>query len=64
MSRHRSISQAFFSIIDRHRGVHLCGNPDWDFLLGLDLDVLSLDWRCHSMGDCAHQLFIRSELSA
>ncbi|MCK5554186.1 MAG: hypothetical protein KAJ09_13630, partial [Deltaproteobacteria bacterium] len=21
----------------------LCGNPDWDFLLSLDLDVLSLD---------------------
>jgi len=33
----------FFSMIDRPRGVHLCGNPDWDFLLGLDLDVLSLD---------------------
>jgi hypothetical protein len=33
----------FFSQIDRPRGVHLCGNPDWDFLLGLDLDVLSLD---------------------
>ena len=25
------------------RGVHLCGNPDWSFLLGLDLDILSLD---------------------
>ncbi len=33
----------FFSMVDRPRGVHLCGNPDWDFLLGLDLDVLSLD---------------------
>ncbi len=33
----------FFSMIDRPRGVHLCGNPDWDFLLGLDLDVLSMD---------------------
>ncbi len=33
----------FFSIVDRPRGIHLCGNPDWDFLLGLDLDVLSLD---------------------
>jgi hypothetical protein len=33
----------FFSLIERPRGVHLCGNPDWDFLLGLDLDVLSLD---------------------
>ncbi|RME19439.1 MAG: hypothetical protein D6806_18295 [Deltaproteobacteria bacterium] len=35
--------EKFFSLIDRPRGVHLCGNPDWDFLLGLDLDILSLD---------------------
>jgi hypothetical protein len=35
--------EEFFSIIQRPRGVHLCGNPDWDFLLGLDLDILSLD---------------------
>jgi hypothetical protein len=33
----------FFEQIDRPRGIHLCGNPDWDFLLNLDLDVLSLD---------------------
>ncbi len=33
----------FFSQVDRPRGIHLCGNPDWDFLLGLDLDILSLD---------------------
>ncbi|MFC1822742.1 hypothetical protein ACFL9T_08545 [Thermodesulfobacteriota bacterium] len=33
----------FFSMIERPRGIHLCGNPDWDFLLGLDLDILSLD---------------------
>lgn len=33
----------FFAQVERPRGVHLCGNPDWDFLLGLDLDVLSLD---------------------
>ena len=33
----------FFAMIDRPRGIHLCGNPDWDFLLGLDLDILSLD---------------------
>lgn len=32
-----------FSQIDRPRGIHLCGNPDWDFLLGLDMDILSLD---------------------
>jgi len=35
--------ESFFSMIERPRGVHLCGNPDWDFLLGLDLDILSLD---------------------
>jgi len=35
--------EEFFAMIQRPRGVHLCGNPDWDFLLGLDLDILSLD---------------------
>jgi hypothetical protein len=25
------------------KGVHLCGNPDWSFLLQMKLDVLSLD---------------------
>ncbi|MCU0574427.1 MAG: hypothetical protein MUC41_15730 [Syntrophobacteraceae bacterium] len=39
----REDMEAFFAQIDRPRGIHLCGNPDWDFLLGLDLDVLSLD---------------------
>ncbi|MFC1532811.1 hypothetical protein ACFL7M_05555 [Thermodesulfobacteriota bacterium] len=39
----REDMEYFFSMIDRPRGVHLCGNPDWDFLLGLDLDILSLD---------------------
>jgi hypothetical protein len=33
----------FFQMIERPRGIHLCGNPDWDFLLGLDMDILSLD---------------------
>ncbi|MEW5736539.1 MAG: hypothetical protein AB1921_16965 [Thermodesulfobacteriota bacterium] len=33
----------FFSMIERPRGVHLCGNPDWDFLLNLDTEILSLD---------------------
>jgi hypothetical protein len=33
----------FFSMIDRPRGIHLCGNPDWDFLLRLDMDILSMD---------------------
>ena len=35
--------EAFFAAIERPRGIHLCGNPDWAFLLGLDLDILSLD---------------------
>jgi hypothetical protein len=39
----RTDMEYFFSLIDKPRGVHLCGNPDWDFLLGLDLDILSLD---------------------
>lgn len=33
----------FFAQVDRPRGVHLCGNPDWDFLLTMDLDILSMD---------------------
>jgi hypothetical protein len=33
----------FFAQVKRPRGIHLCGNPDWDFLLNLDMDVLSLD---------------------
>ncbi|MGD8449615.1 MAG: hypothetical protein PVF36_10325, partial [Desulfobacterales bacterium] len=39
----KSEMEQFFSMIKRPRGIHLCGNPDWDFLLGLDLDILSLD---------------------
>ena len=35
--------EQFFAMIDRPRGIHLCGNPDWDFLLNLDLDILSID---------------------
>jgi hypothetical protein len=33
----------FFSMIKSPKGIHLCGNPDWDFLLGIDMDILSLD---------------------
>ena len=39
----KSDMEMFFSMIERPRGVHLCGNPDWDFLLNLDMDILSLD---------------------
>ncbi len=34
---------AFFAMIEKPRGIHLCGNPDWDFMLGLDMDILSMD---------------------
>jgi len=34
---------AFFEMVNGPKGIHLCGNPDWDFLLGLEMDVLSLD---------------------
>ena len=33
----------FYSLLERPRGVHLCGNPDWDFLLSADLEIISLD---------------------
>ena len=33
----------FFSTVEGPRGIHLCGNPDWDFLLNLDMDILSMD---------------------
>ncbi len=39
----REDMDSFFTMVERPRGVHLCGNPDWDFLLGMDLDILSLD---------------------
>jgi len=42
VAAHKDMEQ-FFSMINRPRGVHLCGNPDWDFLLSLDLEILSLD---------------------
>jgi hypothetical protein len=35
--------EGFFTQIEHPRGIHLCGNPDWDFLLNLDLDILSFN---------------------
>ncbi|TGE33594.1 hypothetical protein [Desulfosporosinus sp. Sb-LF] len=34
---------AFLSKLPGPKGVHLCGNPDWAFLLNADLDILSVD---------------------
>ncbi len=33
----------FFSQVAGKRGVHLCGNPDWDFLLKTPMDILSFN---------------------
>ena len=33
----------FLANLDGLKGLHLCGNPDWDFLLTANLDLLSLD---------------------
>ncbi|MFZ5649065.1 MAG: hypothetical protein ACOY30_15755 [Bacillota bacterium] len=43
-SRAKKDFAAFLERIEGPRGVHLCGNPDWSFLLsGLDLNILSID---------------------
>lgn len=33
----------FLAQIERPRGIHLCGNPDWDFLFGFDMEIASID---------------------
>jgi hypothetical protein len=33
----------FFNGIDGPRGIHLCGNPDWDFLFTLPLEIISFN---------------------
>lgn len=35
--------RTFLDSVRGPQGVHLCGNPDWSFLLGLGLDILSVD---------------------
>jgi len=48
----------FFATVDGPRGIHLCGNPDWDFLLNLDMDILSLDIYTNAeiFCSCAHSI--------
>ena len=54
--------ELFFSMIERPRGVHLCGNPDWDFLLGMDIDILSLDVHTNAEVFGCYQASIRKFL--
>lgn len=39
----------FFTGINCPRGVHLCGNPDWDFLFSLPLEIISFN--AYAFGD-------------
>jgi hypothetical protein len=39
----------FFNGIDGPRGIHLCGNPDWDFLFSLPLEIVSFN--AYAFGD-------------
>lgn len=41
--RARNDMAAFLAALEGPRAVHLCGNPDWDFLLRSDLDLLSFN---------------------
>ncbi len=33
----------FSAMLNDSRGIHLCGTPDWNFLLNLDMDILCMD---------------------
>ncbi len=39
----------FFDGIEGPRGLHLCGRPDWDFLLTLNIEILSFN--AYAFGD-------------
>ncbi|MBN2025312.1 MAG: hypothetical protein JW854_00920 [Actinobacteria bacterium] len=41
--RARADLALFLSLLEGPRGVHLCGNPDWDFLLQSEVELISLD---------------------
>ncbi len=40
---------AFFDGVEGPRGLHLCGRPDWDFLLSLNIEILSFN--AYAFGD-------------
>ncbi len=42
---------AFFEGIEGPRGIHLCGNPDWDFLFSLPVEIVSFN--AFAFGDVA-----------
>jgi hypothetical protein len=39
----------FFDCVDGLRGLHLCERPDWDFLLSLNIEILSFN--AYAFGD-------------
>jgi hypothetical protein len=39
----------FFYCVDGPRGLHLCGRPDWDFLLSLNIKIISFN--AYAFGD-------------
>ena len=39
----------FYEGVEGPRGLHLCGNPDWDFLLSLNIEIISLN--AYGFGD-------------
>jgi hypothetical protein len=39
----------FFNGVEGPRGLHLCGNPDWDFLFSLPLEIISFN--AYAFGD-------------
>ncbi|MCX5807371.1 MAG: hypothetical protein NT010_15120 [Proteobacteria bacterium] len=39
----------FFENIEGPRGLHLCGRPDWDFILSLNIEILSFN--AYAFGD-------------
>ncbi len=40
---------SFFEGIEGVRGIHLCGRPDWDFLFGLPVEIVSFN--AYAFGD-------------